>query len=160
VPGTGTGDRQVALLALEHEIGSLLGRIRRGLGDRAVMLHPDLNPTTYLMVLMLAERGACRAADLAETFALDKGSVSRAVHQLVELGLVERTPDPEDGRASLLGLTDDAVRRLADQREQRRETFDRLLSDWAAEEIGGLASALGRFNDALLDQVGSGRLDP
>jgi DNA-binding MarR family transcriptional regulator len=118
-----TGRRHAAVRSLEHEIGTLLRRIRKG---------------------------------LAELFALDKGSVSRVVHQLLELGLIARSPDPADGRASLLSVTDEAVRRLAEVRDHRREHFDDRLLDWEPAEIEELAARLGRFNHALSDVVPSG----
>jgi len=143
--------RSAAVRGLEHEIGTLLRRIRRGLGERAVQVHPDLNTTSYLMLSTLNEHGARRAAELAELYSLDKGSVSRVVHQLVELGLVERTPDPGDGRASLISVTADAVRRLGEVQGQRREHFDDRLLSWAPADIQDLAERLGRFNVALGD---------
>ena len=46
---------------------------------------------------------------------MDKGAVSRQVQHLVDLGLVDRQPDPDDGRATLLAASaDGAVARLAD----------------------------------------------
>jgi DNA-binding MarR family transcriptional regulator len=143
--------RQAAVRTLEHEIGTLLRRVRRGLADRAVEVHPELNATSYLLLSTLNEHGARRAADLAEMFALDKGSVSRVVHQLLELGLIERSPDPADGRASILAATDEAVRRLAHMHELRRELFAERLSDWRAEDIEHLAAELDRFNNAVFD---------
>jgi DNA-binding MarR family transcriptional regulator len=147
------GRRQDAVRTLEHEIGTLLRRIRKGLAQRAVEVHPELNPTSYLLLSTLNEHGARRASDLAEAFALDKGSVSRVVHQLLELGLIARSPDPADGRASILTVTDEAVRRLATVREQRREHFDDRLASWDPADIEDLAARLGRFNAALADPV-------
>jgi DNA-binding MarR family transcriptional regulator len=144
-----TDRRSAAVRSLEHEIGTLLRRIRRGLAERAVQVHPELNPTSYALLSTLHEHGARRAADLAELFALDKGSVSRVVHQLLELGLIVRTPDPADGRASILSVTDEAVRRLATVRENRREHFDDRLAAWDPTDIEDLAARLGRFNAAL-----------
>ena len=143
--------RRAAVRSLEHEIGTLLRRIRRGLADRAAQVHPELNPTSYMLLSTLSEYGARRAADLAELFALDKGSVSRVVHQLLELGLIARSPDPADGRASILSVTDEAVRRLAEVRDHRREHFDERLSGWDPADIDELATRLGRFNTALSD---------
>jgi len=148
---SGDDRRSAAVRGLEHEIGTMLRRIRRGLGERAVQVHPELNTTSYLLLSTLNEQGARRAADLAELFSLDKGSVSRVVHQLVELGLVERTPDPGDGRASLLSVTPETVRRLGEVHGQRREHFDDRLVAWTPEEIEDLAERLGRFNLALGD---------
>ena len=150
-PGTEDDRRSAAVRGLEHEIGTMLRRIRRGLGERAVQVHPELNTTSYLLLSTLNEQGARRAAELAELFSLDKGSVSRAVHQLVELGLVERTPDPGDGRASLLSVTPETVRRLGEVHGQRRENVDGRLVGWTPEEIEELAQGLGRLNLALAD---------
>jgi DNA-binding MarR family transcriptional regulator len=154
-PTNASERHEAAVRSLEHEIGTLLRRIRRGLADRAVQVHPELNPTSYMLLTTLSEHGARRAADLAELFALDKGSVSRVVHQLLELGLIARSPDPADGRASILTATDEAVRRLAEVSEGRREHFDGRLASWEPREIEELAAVLGRFNLALSDQVAS-----
>jgi DNA-binding MarR family transcriptional regulator len=151
---TSTDERRAtAVRALEHEIGALLRRIRRGLGERAVQVHPDLNATSYMLLSTLAEHGGRRAADLADVFALDKGSVSRVVHQLLELGLIARSPDPADRRASMLTVTDEAVRRLAEVRGSRREHFDDRLDDWDPQEIEDLAKGIGRFNLALSETL-------
>jgi len=143
--------RSAAMRNLEHEIGMLMRRIRRGLGERAVQVHPELNTTSYLLLSTLNDHGAQRAVGLAEMFSLDKGSVSRAVHQLVELGLVERTPDPGDGRASLLSVTPEAVRRLGEVQSQGREHFDDRLAGWTAVDIESLAEQLGRLGTAIGD---------
>jgi len=145
--------RQGAVRALEHEVGTLLRRVRRGLGERAVQVHPDLNATSYLLLATLAEHGGRRAADLADLFALDKGSVSRFVHQLLELGLLARVPDPADRRASILSATDEAVRRLEEVRGEQREHFDDRLDGWTPEDIEDLADRLGRFNQALAEPL-------
>jgi DNA-binding MarR family transcriptional regulator len=146
--------RGTAVRVLEHEIGLLLRRIRRGIAERALQVHPELNATSYTLLGTLAEFGPRRAADLAGLFAMDKGTVSRVVHQLLELGLVERSPDPADGRASIISVTDAATERLARMHEQRRALFDERLADWEPEEIEQLAVQLGRFNVAVFDAPG------
>lgn len=150
------GRRAAALRSLEQEIGTLLRRIRKALADRAVQVHPDLNPTSYLLVSTLARTGGCRAADLAEHFALDKGSVSRLVHQLVELGLIAKAPDPADGRASILTATDDAVRRLDAVRAHGQADVDDRLADWALEDVEKLIEGLERLNHTLADHPARG----
>jgi DNA-binding MarR family transcriptional regulator len=143
--------RDAAVGTLEHEIGLLLRRIRRGISERALQVHPELNATSYTLLGTLSEFGPRRAADLAEMFAMDKGTVSRVVHQLLELGLVQRTPDPEDGRASIISVTEAATDRLAHMHELRRELFGARLADWRADEIERLATQLARFNVAVFD---------
>src|SRR5688572_8855841 len=50
--------------------------------------------------------GPCHMKDLAAEHALDPSTISRAVAALGRAGLVARTADPSDGRASTLHLTD------------------------------------------------------
>ena len=141
--------RDEALRGLEHEIGRLLRRVRRGLTDRAAQVDPELNATAYPLLATLAEFGPHRASDLADMFALDKGAVSRVVHQLLELELIERVPDPKDGRASILLVTPKAEARLATMVEKRREDFGAQLSEWDEDTIKDLAASLARFNAAI-----------
>ncbi len=77
------------------------------MGERAREVHPDLHPMTYFILTHLANDGPMRGADLSDAFGMDKGGVSRQVQALVDLGLVERQPDPEDRRAILLDATDE-----------------------------------------------------
>jgi len=141
--------RADSLRQLEHEVGVLIRRIKRVIGERAQAVHEDLQPASYLMLGYLAEQGPLRASAMAEVFHIDKGAISRQVQHLVELGLVARTPDPDDGRATLVAATDDAVRRMADVAEHRRKWLDEQLGDWSDEELLDFVKVLGRYNEAL-----------
>lgn len=141
--------RDDAIRGLEHEIGRLLRRIRRGLADRAALVDPELSATAYPLLVTLAEFGPRRAADLADLFALDKGAVSRVVRQLLDLDLIEKSPDPDDGRASILTVTAKAKERLAAVVESRRADFDLRLAQWEPAAIVELAHGLARFNAAI-----------
>jgi DNA-binding MarR family transcriptional regulator len=71
------------------------------------------------------------------------------VQHLSGLGLLDKTPDPEDGRATLLSPSDDARRRLDDVTQQRRRRLDERLGDWSDEDLHSLVAALGRYNRTL-----------
>ena len=144
-------DRDQAMRQLEHELGLLLRRVRRGIGERAIAVHPDLNPTGYVLLLTLIDFGPRRAADLADQFSLDKGSVSRLVKQLEDLGFVERTPDPQDGRASIVAASAAAVARLEELQVGRRREFGARLADWSTADVVELSAGLARFNGTLSD---------
>jgi DNA-binding MarR family transcriptional regulator len=101
------------------------------------------------MLSWLADEGPVRASAMVERFNIDKGAISRQLQHLDELGLVVRTPDPADGRASLVAASDDARRRLADVAEHRRKWLDEQLGDWSAEELERFATTLERYNRAL-----------
>lgn len=145
--------RADSLNQIEHEVNALIRRIRRVIGDRARALHPDLQPATYLLLAHIAERGPVRSARVVEAFGIDKGAVSRQVHHLMELGLVERAPDPADGRASLLSVTDAARERLAEVQRQRLERFEERLGSWSDSDLRSFADALARYNASLEEPV-------
>ncbi len=127
----------------------MIRRIRRVIGDRARAVHDDLQPASYLMLSWLAEEGPVRASSMVDHFGIDKGAVSRQFQHLVNLGLIERTPDPDDGRATLVAASADAVRRLEDVAAHRRKWLDERLGDWSAEELEDFVKGLERYNLAL-----------
>jgi DNA-binding MarR family transcriptional regulator len=137
------------LRALEQEVGVLIRRVRRVIGERSRAVHPQLQPASYLMLGYLASEGPLRASAMAEVFDIDKGAISRQVGHLEELGLVERTPDPEDGRASLVSASAEAVRRLDAVSADRRRWLSEQLGDWSEQQLGDFAAELGRYNQAL-----------
>lgn len=141
--------RAEALGRLEQELGVLIRRVRRVLGDRARAVHEDLQPASYLMLMSLAESGPQRSSVLAERFGVDKGAISRQVQQLVDLGLLDREPDPLDGRAVLVSASDDAVHRMEVIARDRRRWLDERLDGWTEEDLSGFAAALARYNAAL-----------
>jgi DNA-binding MarR family transcriptional regulator len=141
--------RAESLRHLEREVAVLIRRIKRVIGERARAVHPDLQPASYLMLSWLADEGPVRATSMVENFNIDKGAVSRQLQHLDELGLVVRTPDPDDGRASLVAASDDARLRLADVAEHRRKWLDEQLVDWDAQELETFATTLEKYNRAL-----------
>jgi DNA-binding MarR family transcriptional regulator len=141
--------RTDSLRHLEREIGVLIRRIKRVIGERARLVHEDLQPASYLMLSWLVDEGPVRASAMVERFSIDKGAISRQLQHLDELGLVVRTPDPDDGRATLVAASDDARRRLADVTEHRRKWLDEQLADWTAEELETFATTLEKYNRAL-----------
>jgi len=141
--------RAESLRHLEREVGVMIRRIRRVIGDRARAVHEDLQPASYLMLSWLADEGPVRASSMVDHFGIDKGAVSRQLQHLVELGLVEKTPDPDDGRATLVVASDDAIRRLEDVAAHRRKWLDERLGDWTGEELEEFVAGLERYNVAL-----------
>lgn len=145
-PSTG---RAESLRHLEQEVGVLIRRIKRVIAERAELVHEDLQPASYLMLGYVAEHGPLRASSMSEIFAIDKGAISRQVQHLVDLRLVDRVTDPDDGRASLVTATAEAVRRLEDVAQHRRKWLDERLGDWSDERLAAFARELGHYNAAL-----------
>jgi DNA-binding MarR family transcriptional regulator len=141
--------RAESLAHLEQEIGVLIRRVKRVIGERARSVHPDLQPASYLMLSYLTTEGPQRSSTLAEKFGVDKGAISRQVQHLVDLGLLVRTPDPDDGRAMLVSASDDGVRRMEAVVRDRRTWLDERLGEWSESDLREFATGLGRYNAAL-----------
>ena len=136
-----------ALDDVEQQFAALYSNAQRGLRRRAAAVHPELLVTGYRLLGVLSHRGALQQVEIAELLELDKAVVSRTVKQLEELGLVGRTPDPHDGRASRVALSPEADERLRSVNEHERAALRTKLSDWHPDEIGNLAALLARLNE-------------
>ena len=134
---------------LEQEVGVLIRRVKRVIGERARAVHPDLQPASYLMLTFLATEGPQRSSVVSERFNVDKGAISRQVQHLSDLGLLDREPDPADGRAVLSSASQDAVRRMEAVDRDRRVWLEERLEDWSEDDLRGFVGGLERYNRAL-----------
>ncbi|MGH2877055.1 MAG: MarR family winged helix-turn-helix transcriptional regulator [Solirubrobacteraceae bacterium] len=91
-----------------------------------------------------------RLTDLAERARMTKQSVGEATTHLVERGYAERLPDPSDGRAKIIRLTERG--RVA--QATGRRLIDELEREWA-ERFG--EERVAALRDAL-EAVGAERL--
>ncbi|MQA34089.1 MarR family transcriptional regulator [Modestobacter roseus] len=146
VPGCVTDPELAAFAALEREVTLLLRRSRTVQGRLGGQVHGGLDGAVYALLLLLDDAGPLRAADLVVRLGMDKSAVSRQVASLVELGLVERTVDQEDGRAQVLSTSAEGHRRLSRIRAARRARWEADLSGWEVEDVAALAALLERLN--------------
>ncbi|GGU43209.1 transcriptional regulator [Streptomyces albospinus] len=133
-------------LALERELAVFLRRARASSGEMSREVHPDLESAAYGLLVRLADAGAQRATDLAGFFGVGKATISRQLHALERLGLVTREPDPADGRAVLVRITDEGRARFGRVRTARRARYARRLASWDRAEVAELARLLHRLN--------------
>lgn len=104
----------------------------------------------YGLLFQLATDGPKRSSSLADSACVDPSTVSRQVGQLVKAGLVERQPDPEDGRATLLAATPTGQTIYAERLEKRRQLFARLVEGWPERDVETLTDLLARLNDSII----------
>lgn len=100
-----------------------------------------------LLELDAADQGRLRMQDLANRVVLSRTRVSRLVGEIAAAGLVERVPDPTDGRATFAVITDDGRQQLRAAAPTYlrgiREHFVAHLSTSQVEAIrGGLEQVL------------------
>lgn len=157
--GNGDGDRVEAgaapsgvdreYLSLERELTVLLRRARANQGEMAREVHPDLESAAYGLLVRLDEHGRQRATELAAYIGVGKATMSRQLRALEDLGLVAREPDPADGRAWLVHLTEEGHNRVTKVREARRARYVSQLSHWDRQEVAELARLLHQLNRGM-----------
>ncbi len=104
-----------------------------------------LDRASFQVLVHLALEGPQRAGELAGAVCSDPSTVSRRVAALVTAGLVERRPDPDDGRAQLLAATVEGTAALELGRQHRATIIATTMADWPPENRRCLAELLDRF---------------
>ena len=132
---------------MERELALLFRRGRARAAEMAREVHPDLEGSAYPLLAYIGRSGKVRLTDIGVHFGVGKGTVSRQIKALDELGLVRRESDPLDGRASLVSLTDEGAKRYTSARDARMRRFRVLLDTWDREDVDRFARLLHRFNE-------------
>lgn len=123
-----------------------LARLGRRMRQR--MPGEELDFAAILLLKALAP-GPMRVSALAGALDLDASTVSRQVRQLEDRGLLERTSDPDDGRACQVALSDLGRTRLELGAQRRRAFVADLLHDWSDDDREHLRVLLNRLVDDL-----------
>jgi DNA-binding MarR family transcriptional regulator len=102
----------------------------------------------FRMMRTLHHAGHLTMQELAEAMHVSPPTVTGIVKRGVAQGIVERTPDPEDGRSVQVALTDAGRAQMAAAVEAHVATLERLLAELDAEDhrvIGAALPALERL---------------
>jgi DNA-binding MarR family transcriptional regulator len=128
---------------LSHELVRLM-KLFQSLRQHAPRLHPGVDTASYPILFNLHD-GPRRVSDLAGCVHSDVSTVSRQVTGLVTHGLVEKVPDPQDGRAQMLSLTTVGTDLLERLKDPRGEWFRSVLADWSEDEARAFIGSLERL---------------
>ena len=139
---------------LTSELARVLSRIGRGLRyhTRAAREALDITQSEGELLRLLDRRPGIRVHDAASELGIASNSVSTLVKQLAREGLLERTVDPQDGRAACLRLTPSAsewVTQLGNAREQTIDHALATLDDTDREQLEAAIPAMKRLAKAI-----------
>ena len=140
---------------LTSSIAQLVRTGRHVSARAATQLYGDLPSYGWAMLMPLQRDGDQRCSALAQQVGVDVSVASRQLAVLERLGYVERRPDPQDGRASLLRLTPAGAAALDGARAHRAEWALGALAGWDESDARQLSDLLDRLV-ADLETAGAG----
>jgi len=112
----------------------------------------DLNATHFRTLMYLEHHGPACMTQAGRHVGLEAGSFTPVADRLVEKGLVERLPDPDDRRRTLLSITPEARPVVEGIRTAMRDHFARRLSvldDGMVADLAAAVRSIGTVVDAL-----------
>lgn len=140
-----SNEHREAVDRLEGAISELISRIRRFYAQIADEVSPGMLPGTFKLLATIGRIGPTTSSTLAHRLTADKGMISRQIGELENLGLIERTADPDDRRSRLISLTSEGRKRLDAARGPYGRMLSHTLAQWPTESIDDLTDLLTAF---------------
>jgi MarR family transcriptional regulator, organic hydroperoxide resistance regulator len=131
------------------ELMNAIERIRRLSNQLSRLLQDELGVSVYQVGILAAiDDGARHLHEVAEATGQQVSSASRLVDRLVNDGALERSADPDDRRAVVLGLTPAGEGLLADARQLIGRMINRSVERMPPDEAQRLLPVMISFLDA------------
>ena len=144
-------ERTAAVTALEAEFSELITHFRRLVLRNANQVSPGLLPGAYRAFTTIARCEQISLSALAERMTIDKGQLSRSIRELEEHRLIVRTPDPKDGRVSLVSLTEFGTERLKAARVPQEGMLLHQVAAWSIDDLVNFTRLLHGLRTGMLD---------
>ncbi|MFQ3545731.1 MarR family transcriptional regulator [Halobacillus rhizosphaerae] len=113
----------------------------------------SLDRSAYILLHQLSTNGPTGVKTLAVELHLDISTVSRQAAALVDKSYVDKTPNPEDGRAYFYRITELGAKELAENKQRRFERLSEILQDWPEEERQTFGRLLQKYNQTVNEKM-------
>jgi DNA-binding MarR family transcriptional regulator len=133
-------------LKLGEQLNALISASHALNVKAAARFDPSIQPAAFHIIRWLFSYGPTSAADLAESTAMDRSSVSRLIKQLELSGYIKRESSPNDGRAILLSLTELGQQMTYNTLKEKEAIFYDRISSWNNEQLDHFIQMLTHFN--------------
>jgi DNA-binding MarR family transcriptional regulator len=136
-------------LAIGQLLVRLLREFRRELSAPAAAAGYGDIRDPHLQIFGAIGMGEVRLTDVAARAQLSLAATSELVNDLQELGYLQRQPDPRDGRAKLICLTDRGRRLMAHAGDRVAAIEERWSTIVGSRSFDHMCSSLQRLLDHL-----------
>jgi DNA-binding MarR family transcriptional regulator len=116
-------------------------RTARRLRQEAASEASGLTPTSTATLASIEHHGPLTPSELADIERVKRPTMTRTLGCLEREGLIERTPDPADGRSSLIAVNAAGRERLRRLRGRKNAYLARRMRELAPEEVETLERA-------------------
>jgi DNA-binding MarR family transcriptional regulator len=120
--------RQVIAAAREYGINTVL--FRNMVGERL-----GVNVTDMECLGLVFNKGLATPSELARHTGLSSGATTAMLDRLEKSGLIERQPNPDDRRGTLIVLAKAGVEKVAPWFASVRKAQEKLVSSYSEEEL-------------------------
>ncbi len=131
-------------------------RTARRLRQEAASEASGLTPTSTAALATIERHGPLTPSELAEIERVKRPTITRTLGCLEREGLVDRTPDPDDGRSNLISLNAAGRERLRRLRGRKNAYLARRMRDLPAEDVATLERAA-EILEGMLEEPRRGR---
>jgi DNA-binding MarR family transcriptional regulator len=127
--------------ALAAELRATLGKLKRKLREHGGQ--SDLAPSQVSVLLRLEKDGPAAVSSLARAEGMRPQSMSAIITSLLESGWVCGSPDPNDGRQTMMSLSPKCLKRLKEGRAARQDWLTTTIQEkLSVQDQGKLAAVL------------------
>ena len=136
---TRTDLKKRALMAI-RDYGVNLTQFRNAMSEWA-----GLNGTDMECLRLLFQKGVSTPSELARQTGLTSGATTAMLDRLERAGLIERRPNPNDRRGTLITPEKSSAEKMASWFASARQAQDELISSYAESDLEIISGVFERF---------------
>jgi DNA-binding MarR family transcriptional regulator len=103
------------------------------------------NATDMECLRLLFQKGIATPSELSRHTGLTSGATTAMLDRLEKAGLIERRPNPDDRRGTLVAPTKSSTEKAASWFEAARKAQDELISSYSEQELEIISDVFERF---------------
>lgn len=138
----------------ENVVSGLIGAIRSL--RRPIFKHVSdtgLTPAQFMVLERLLNKGPGTVNQIIADTLSTSGNVGLIVNNLIDADLVEKSPNPADGRSRLISLTAKGDAKIRDYYPRHKAELRRLMSSVSRDDKKNLIKALSELRRSVDEQL-------